>query len=316
MMVGGKTERERMKSAIMTAQAAPASGQMESVDACCVCQSRDVQLVDPECNLCRCRRCGYVFDNPRPSQEEIIQFYSRTGKYDSWVRESDARDGLWKRRLKMLLPHRAEGNLLDIGTGIGQFLERARPYFADLAGTEISSSAARVARERYGLEIYTGRAEKLSLPAGSFDNITLFHVLEHVPDPAMLARKCQELLKPGGVLVIAVPNDVLAWGSGVKRLGRKLGLKPFQKFSAVLGTAKAGASREIHLSHFTPVVLRMLVRNSGFEIMEEGLDPYYAASGLMKAAHDLYYWLHRMLFTMTGANRYETIWMVARKAAA
>jgi SAM-dependent methyltransferase len=305
-----------MKSATMTAQAAPASGQMESVDVCCVCQSRDIQQLDSDCNLCGCRQCGYVFDSPRPCQEQIIEFYSRTGKYDSWIRESDARDDLWKRRLKMLLRHRAEGNLLDIGAGIGQFLHHACPYFTRVSGTEVSSSAARVARERYALEIHTGLVEELSLPAASFDNITLFHVLEHVPDPAMLARKCHDLLKPGGVLVIAVPNDVLAWGSAVKRLGRKLGLKPFQKFSAVLGIAKAGASREIHLSHFTPAVLRILIRNAGFEIVEEGLDPYYAASGLTKAAHTLYYRLHRMLFTMAGMNRYETIWVVARKATA
>jgi ubiquinone/menaquinone biosynthesis C-methylase UbiE len=304
-----------MKSATMTAQAAPVSGQMETVDACCICQSRDIQQVDAACNFCQCRRCGYVFDNPRPCQEEIVEFYSQTGKYDSWVSESDARDRLWKRRLKMLLRHRAEGNLLDIGTGIGQFLSHARLYFTSVSGTEVSKTGARIAQERYGLEVYVGSAEELSLPPASFNNITLFHVLEHVPDPAMLARKCHELLKPGGVLVIAVPNDVLAWGSAIKRWGKKLGLKPFQKFSGVLGIAKAGASSEIHLSHFTPAVLRMLLSNAGFLIVEEGLDPYYAASGLTNAAHTLYYGLHQMLFTMTGANGYETIWMVARKAA-
>jgi 2-polyprenyl-3-methyl-5-hydroxy-6-metoxy-1,4-benzoquinol methylase len=302
-----------MKSATMTAQAAPASVQMETVNVCCVCQSSDIQQVDPECNLCQCHQCGYVFDNPRPSQEHIAQFYSQSGKYDSWVRDSDARDHLWKRRLKMVLRHRAEGNLLDIGTGIGQFLSQARPYFTSVSGTEVSKIGARIARERYGLEVYLGSSEELSLPPASFNNITLFHVLEHVPDPAMLVRKCHELLIPGGVLVIAVPNDVLAWGSAVKRIGRKLRLKPFQKFSAALGIARAGTSREIHLSHFTPAVLRTLIRNAGLEVLEKGLDPYYAASGLWKAAHALYYWLHRMLFAMTGANRYETIWMVARK---
>jgi hypothetical protein len=129
-------------------------------------------------------------------------------------------------------------------------------------------------------------------------------------------RECCQLLKPGGVLVIAVPNDVLAWGSAVKRLGRKMGLKPFRKFSRVLGIAKAGTSREIHLSHFTPAVLRMLIGKAGFAIVEEGLDRYYASAGLAKAAHTLYYWLHRMIFAVTGANRYETIWMVARKTTA
>jgi ubiquinone/menaquinone biosynthesis C-methylase UbiE len=305
-----------MKSATIAAQLAPACSQIEVVDPCCVCRSRDIQQIDPECNLCRCGRCSYIFDSPRPSQEQIAQFYSQTSKYDSWVRESYARDDLWKRRLKMLLRHRAEGNLLDIGAGIGQFLYHARPHFSNVAGTEISTSAARVARERYGLEISTGLVEKLKPPHSSFANITLFHVLEHVPDPALLVRNCHDLLKSGGILVVAVPNDVLAWGSAVKRLGRRMGLKPFRKFSRVLGIAKAGASREIHLSHFTPGVLRMLITKARFEIVDEGLDPYYVVSGLAKSAHTLYYYMHRMLFAITGANRYETIWMVARKTAA
>ena len=286
---------------------------METVADCCVCRSREIQIVDEDCNLCRCGACGYVFDSPRPSPQEIVAFYSRAEKYDSWLQGSAARDALWKRRLKLLLPHRSAGNLLDIGTGIGQFLHHARPYFTQVAGTEISSSGVRVARERYGLEVLEGQVDDLGLPDSSFENVTLFHVLEHVPDPAKLARVCHRLLKPGGTLAVAVPNDVLGWGSLVKRTGRRMGLPLFQKFSSVIGVAKAGVSREIHLSHFTPAVLRMLMTNAGFEIVEEGLDPYYASAGLWKVAHSFYYGLHRVLFSVTGANRYETIWMVARK---
>ncbi|HEX5433055.1 MAG TPA: class I SAM-dependent methyltransferase [Candidatus Angelobacter sp.] len=290
----------------------PADG-METVAECCLCQSREIQTIDGECNLCRCSTCGYIFDNPRPNQQEIVAFYSEGDKYDSWLRDSVARDALWRGRLKLLLPHRRPGNLLDIGTGIGQFLHHARPYFTDVAGTEISASGVKVARERYGLKVLAGQVEDLALPDSSFDNITLFHVLEHVPDPAQLARICHRLVKPGGILAVAVPNDVLAWGSLVKRTGKRMGLQPFQKFSGALGIAKAGASREIHLSHFTPAVLRRLMRGAGFEIVGEGLDPYYASAGLWKLAHTVYYRLHCVLFFFTGLNRYETIWMIARK---
>lgn len=300
-----------------TAQVSPFSERrastLESVTQCCLCRSQDIQIVDEDCNLCRCNACGYIFDSPRPNQQEIVTFYSRAEKYDSWLHDSAARDALWTRRLKMLLPHRSPGNLLDIGTGIGQFLHLARPYFTEVAGTEVSRSGVRLAREQYGLEVLEGQVDDLGLPDSSFDNVTLFHVLEHVPDPAKLARICHRLLKPGGILAVAVPNDVLAWGSLMKRIGRRMGLPLFQKFSSVIGVAKAGASKEIHLSYFTPAVLRMLMTNAGFEIVQEGLDPYYAAAGLWKLAHSLYYRLHRMLFTLTGSNRYETIWMVARK---
>jgi len=300
------TARAEMPGIVMT-------DGLEALSACNVCRSVAIQQLDPECNLCRCSDCGYVFDNPRPNEQTITRFYSQRGKYDSWVRDAAARDALWKRRLKMLLRYHAPGNLLDVGTGIGQFLHHARAHFTEVAGTEISESAVRIAGERYGLEIQQRRIEELRLPDASFDNVTLFHVLEHVPEPARLMRRCHQLLRPGGIAVIAVPNDVLAWGSGLKKLGKRIALRPFQKFSRVAGIAKAGTSREIHLSHFTPVVLRRLLTHAGFEIVEEGLDPYYAASGVWKLAHGLYYAVHRVIFKLSGINRYETIWMTARK---
>lgn len=286
---------------------------LEVVVSCNICGCNRIQNVDAEFNLCRCDSCGYVFDSPRPSSEKVAAFYSHAGKYDSWLEEEHARDDLWKRRLRKLLPHRSEGSLLDIGAGIGQFLHHARPFFTKIAGTEVSASASRIAWEKYGIELLGGQVADLNLPASSFDNITLFHVLEHVPDPASLVARCSALLKPNGVLVIAVPNDVLAWSSKIKKLGKKLGLGPFQKFSPVLGISRAGASREIHLSHFAQAVLRRLLENANLNVIEESLDPYYVSTGLRLLADSVYYALHRMLHGSLKINRYDTIWMVARK---
>ncbi|MGZ4896872.1 MAG: class I SAM-dependent methyltransferase, partial [Candidatus Angelobacter sp.] len=147
----------------------------------------------------------------------------------------------------------------------------------------------------------------------SFNNITLFHVLEHVPDPGMLISRCRAMLKPQGILVVAVPNDVLAWSSKIKKLGKRMGLGPFQKFSPTLGISRAGASREIHLSHFTSLVLRQLLENSDLHILEESLDPYYVSTGVRLMLDSAYYALHRLLHATLKINRYDTIWMVARK---
>jgi ubiquinone/menaquinone biosynthesis C-methylase UbiE len=286
---------------------------MEVVLSCNVCRSNRIRKVDSEFNFCRCDSCGYVFDSPRPSFAQVSEFYSQTGKYDIWLKEERARDMLWKRRLKKLVPRSAGGSLLDIGAGIGQFLHHAQPLFTSVVGTEVSESAVAIAKQKYSLALLVGELQELDLTPDSFDIITLFHVLEHVPDPRMLIDRCHSILKPSGMLLVAVPNDVLAWTSKIKKLGKRLLIRPFQKFSPVLGISRAGASREIHLSHFTPSVLRQLLESSGLQVVEESLDPYYVSRGVRLFLDSLYYKLHRALHTTLKINRYDTIWMVARK---
>ena len=289
------------------------SANPDLVLACNICGSEQIQKVDPEFNFCRCYSCGYVFDSPRPSFAQISAFYSQVGKYSAWLKEERARDMLWKRRLKKLLQCGAAGRLLDIGAGYGQFLHHARHFFSQVAGTEVSESAISIAREKYSLALLAGQVEEIQLPPQSFDTITLFHVLEHVPDPCALIHRCHTLLRPQGLLAIAVPNDVLAWTSRIKKIGKQLGLKPFQKFSPKFGISRAGASREIHLSHFTASVLRRLLENSGLRVIEESLDPYYVSRGVRLLLDSAYFGLHRILHAALKINRYDTIWIVARK---
>jgi SAM-dependent methyltransferase len=285
----------------------------EIVVACSICRSDRIQKIDSDFNFCCCESCGFIFDSPRPSFATISSFYSQTGKYDVWLNEERARDLLWKRRLRKLLRTGAKGGLLDIGTGYGQFLHHAQSHFAEVSGTEISESAVVLAKEKYGLSLLAGEVAALGLPSQSFDTITLFHVLEHVPDPGKLVTLCHDLLRAQGILVIAVPNDVVAWTSKIKKIGKKLGLSAFQKFSSQLGIPRAGASREIHLSHFTPVVLRRLIERSGLQVTEESLDPYYASSGVRLLLDSAYYRMHCALHALLKINRYDTIWMVAQK---
>jgi len=80
-----------------------------------------------------------------------------------------------------------------------------------------------------------------------------------------------------------------------------------------LGISRAGASREIHLSHFTPSVLRQLIETSGLQVVEESLDPCYVSNGGRLLLDYVYYVFHRLLHAVLKINRYDTIWMVARK---
>lgn len=288
---------------------------MEHLSECNLCKSKRFEVFDTVSNICRCIECGYVFDNPRPDKEELIFFYSKPTKYDHWLKEEGARDSLWKRRLKKMHDTIQGGSLLDVGTGIGQFLSHAKEYFDEVCGTEVSRSAMDIAREKYGMDLLAGEIETIEINK-RFDVITMFHVLEHVYDPKAVIEKCRVLLAENGYLVIAVPNDVLSWKNQFKILLKKLGIKRFSNISRS-GLHKLtldGSLSEIHVSHFTSDVLRKALEKTGFRITEDSLDPYFATRGLRLAIHYLSYYLHSILFFVTGRNRYDTIWMVAQKS--
>lgn len=274
-------------------------------------------MQDVESHIMRCGACGYVFDNPRPTLEDISAYYSHAAKYDGWLVALDERDELWRRRLKKLLRHCKGGALLDVGTGIGQFLDKARPFFSELIGTEVSASAASIARERYELEVLNDALERIDFGDRCFDAITLFHVLEHVHDPVAVVKKCHTLLRDGGILLIAVPNELQSFRQKVRGVLHQFGILK-GAFHGRLGIAPIvldGTLDEIHLSHFTPPVVAGLVQRHGFTVLENGLDPYFVAKKRAKIFHSAYYWVMNMIWRITGQNWYDTIWLVAKKQA-
>ena len=289
---------------------------LETLSACPLCGGENIRTIDTATNICECEPCGYVFDNPRPAVDELIAFYSQPTKYNSWLAEEKARDLLWERRLKLLLPDLKPGSLLDVGTGIGQFLNVARPYFSSVCGTEVSESAIAIARKKYGLDLLRGEIGTIDFGSMRFDNVTLFHVLEHVPNPRLTIARCAQLLVPGGVLVIAVPNDVRSLRSGVHRIRRVLGLGEFAKTGklALPRLVLDGSIAEIHLSHFTSASLQKLVERCGFSVVSNSLDPFYVASGLGSLKPAGLYQCCRALKAILGVNLYDTILVAARKS--
>ncbi|HMC32363.1 MAG TPA: class I SAM-dependent methyltransferase [Candidatus Angelobacter sp.] len=285
----------------------------ELLHQCNLCDSAQLDVLDAECNIAQCRSCGYVFDNPRPTLQALIGFYSKPGKYDSWLEELGPRERLWKRRLSKLQSTKKPGSLLDVGTGIGQFLSLARNSYSEVHGTEVSSTAVEIAKQRYGLDLFRGTIDDLATQCKTFDNITLFHVLEHVPDPKSMLNTCHSLLSPGGCLVIAVPNEVASLRGLKRRLFSKL-RKP--KNGGVLGLPRLtlnGSISEIHLSHFSPGVLARLLESTGFSVITSTLDPYYVRTGLRRLKADFYYYSCLVFRHLFGVNIYDTILMIARK---
>jgi 2-polyprenyl-3-methyl-5-hydroxy-6-metoxy-1,4-benzoquinol methylase len=293
----------------------PESMETDLLDTCNVCDGNVLDLIDSDSNIVQCRTCGYVFDNPRPTLGELITFYSKKEKYDSWLKELEPRDRLWKRRLKKLQSTRKRGSLLDVGAGIGQFLFTARTSYSGVYGTEVSASAVAIAKHKYGLDLFHGSVEELAQQGKRFSNITLFHVLEHVPDPRAMLQTCHSLLEDGGCLVIAVPNEITSLRGFKKRLFGKIHKENRRGLLGLPRLTLDGSIDEIHLSHFTPSVLRRLVQATGFSVLVNTLDPYYVATGLARMKADIFYYLCLAVHQVFRVNVYDAILMIAQKEA-
>ena len=99
--------------------------EMETLYKCVLCDSIALEYFDYDHNIARCQECGLLFDNPRPTLESIINYYSAQDKYDNWLFNEKARDDLWRRRLLKMRKYNSVGPIVDIGAGIGQFLFRS-----------------------------------------------------------------------------------------------------------------------------------------------------------------------------------------------
>jgi SAM-dependent methyltransferase len=95
------------------------------------------------------------------------------------------------------------GTLLELGCGPGHFLERAAPYYERVVGLDFNDDAVREGRAR-GLDVRACDADELN---ETFDTIAAFQLIEHVPKPAETFRHLVKLLRPGGELIVAVPNE-------------------------------------------------------------------------------------------------------------
>jgi 2-polyprenyl-3-methyl-5-hydroxy-6-metoxy-1,4-benzoquinol methylase len=104
------------------------------------------------------------------------------------------------------LPALPGGRLLDVGCGSGEWLSVMKNLGWEVEGLDFDENAVRVARQT-GLNVHCGALEDQRFPDGSFDAVTLNHVIEHVPDPVKTLKECARILKKGGKLVLATPNS-------------------------------------------------------------------------------------------------------------
>ncbi|NCO41281.1 MAG: hypothetical protein COZ06_15655 [Armatimonadetes bacterium CG_4_10_14_3_um_filter_66_18] len=231
---------------------------------CSVCGSAASRplLADEGQPVVQCRCCGFVYCNPIPDPGELEEYY--TESYDDWDywqttfrhdRSLVFREGL--REIRRLQPW---GRLLDVGCSLGFFLEAAREAGYDVTGVDVSRSAVAFARERLHLDARACPLEEAGFPAEHFDVVTLWDVLEHLPEPRAALDEAHRILRPGGLLVIRLPN--VAFHLPKTRLGRLLCPGQF-----------IGLDARNHLNHYSPGTLARALSGAGFEIVRRKPGP-------------------------------------------
>jgi SAM-dependent methyltransferase len=207
----------------------------------------------------------------------------------------EAREAMWRRRFHRVLGDVPPGQLLDVGAGIGTFLAIARDEGWAVEGTEVSSTAIAHAQERYGLALRAGLLEEAA-PPGPYDAISLWHVIEHVPDPVATLRFCHGILRDRGRIILAMPNDgAPAWrltaiGNRVRRAVRR---PPSTRYERL----RPGV--ESHIQHFDRKSIQWLLSASGFTVDQMAVDD---AAPQRSRLGSVAFMTRRLLSTATGWN--------------
>jgi ubiquinone/menaquinone biosynthesis C-methylase UbiE len=149
--------------------------------------------------------------SPQPKAEDLAKYYES----NDYISHTDSKAGFMASmyqnikkyslalKLRLILTlNGSPGLLLDIGAGTGDFLKLAKDNGWEVKGIEPNDDAANLAKQKK-LEIYENIDQ---LSGQTFDVVTLWHVLEHLPDLEMVIQKIESLIKPGGTLIVAVPN--------------------------------------------------------------------------------------------------------------
>jgi SAM-dependent methyltransferase len=250
-------------------------------------------------HVARCPSCGLLYQNPRVRADRLAACYPPG--YPPHARDPDlaapprltpavrallaARLGYrhlaperlgWRDRIEKVLrrarvevqfpPFLGRGRLLDVGCATGRFLRLMAALGWETAGIEIDAAAADKARA-VTPRVVVGDPAEVEFPPGSFDVVTAFHVLEHLPDPLRALANMLRWAGPDGLVVVEVPN-VAGWGGrlfGRHWAGLELPRHLIQFAPATMGAlaARAGGRvvRAVHKSK-----PRSLIRSLGFRL--------------------------------------------------
>jgi 2-polyprenyl-3-methyl-5-hydroxy-6-metoxy-1,4-benzoquinol methylase len=204
-----------------------------------------------ECNI-----CGFKFTANAEDEKNIGKYYQS----EEYISHSNTSTGLVnavyhkvrgymlgrKRRLVEKATGTKTGQILDVGAGTGFFLNEMKTHGWQISGTEKSADARAFSKKEFGLG--TDEPEQLfQFEKESFDAITLWHVMEHIHQLNENLEAFVRLLKPGGKLIIALPNNT------------SYDARHYKEYWAAWDVPR-------HLWHFAPEQVKLLAKRHGLRL--------------------------------------------------
>ena len=210
---------------------------------CLICNSTKLKPLAgfEKAFLTRCSKCKFVFSARIPTNQELITHYDGYGRNDYLSPITIKR---YNEILDRFEKVRKTNRLLDVGCGIGYFLDVAKSRGWEVYGTEYTDSAVRIC-EGKGITMHAGALNPQNYEAESFDVITSFEVIEHINTPKDEVSRIFSLLRKGGYFYVTTPNfnSLLRYYLGPNY--------------NVIGWPE-------HLSYYTPKTLTSLMLKHGF----------------------------------------------------
>jgi 2-polyprenyl-3-methyl-5-hydroxy-6-metoxy-1,4-benzoquinol methylase len=225
---------------------------------CNVCRNQNAKFFmrKNEHDMYKCSGCGLMYVSPIPDSSAVYNedYFSGASKgfgyadYDADKKPMLSAWGKYLDIIEEIIPNK--GKLLDVGAATGYFLKVAHERGWSVKGVELSDYAAKSGRDN-GLDIVTGTLEDISDQDTKFDAITMWDLVEHLPDPKKTLNQASHLLKQGGVVAINTPD---VGSVPAKILGKKWHLIVPPE----------------HLHYFNENSLALLLQKAGFEVLMSG----------------------------------------------
>jgi 2-polyprenyl-3-methyl-5-hydroxy-6-metoxy-1,4-benzoquinol methylase len=198
--------------------------------------------------ITKCKGCSLTFVKNCVTSEDLVDHYASFT--DDTYRDANVEClNFYFNKLGDMIRKRfpRPGKLLDIGCSRGWFLDTMQDW--ECHGNEIAEECAMTAREKHGDRIFIGPFDQYPMREGYFDVITLQDVFDHIPDPLPMLQKCNQLLKPGGLIVVKVHNISCLYA-------RLTG----SRFYAIIPPS--------HLFYYDKRTLALTLEKSGFHVTE------------------------------------------------